>query len=53
MRKLIQLVVLFAVPAAAYAQVTDFIAVPEPETFSLLAIGAVALVLSTVRRRKY
>jgi hypothetical protein len=38
---------------AAYAAVgEDIISVPEPETLSLLGIGAVALMLSAWRRKK-
>lgn len=51
MRTLIQLLVLLAAPMAAYAA-DDFISVPEPETFSLLAIGAAAMALSAWRRKK-
>jgi hypothetical protein len=50
MRTLIQLLILFAAPVAAFAQPDEII--PEPETLSLLAIGAVAMVLSTWRRKK-
>jgi hypothetical protein len=51
MRTLTQLFVLFAVPMAAYAN-PDFVNVPEPETISLLGIGAMALMLSTLRTKK-
>jgi len=50
MTKLIPLFLLFSAPVAAYADPSDTI--PEPETLSLLAIGAVALMLSKVRRKK-
>ena len=48
MRTLIQTFVLFACPVAAFAGTP----VPEPETLSLLGIGAVAMLLSTWRRKK-
>jgi hypothetical protein len=41
---------LVAMPAIAFAGVP--IPVPEPETLSLLAIGAVALVIARWKRRK-
>ncbi|MEJ2653680.1 MAG: PEP-CTERM sorting domain-containing protein [Gammaproteobacteria bacterium] len=50
MRRLIQLLVLLAAPMAAYAQ-PDTVPVPEPETLSLLAIGALAIVLARLRRK--
>ena len=40
----------FAVPVMAYASAP--IAVPEPETYALLGIGAVALVIARRHRRK-
>jgi hypothetical protein len=48
MRIFIQALVLFAAPMAAYATVD----IPEPETLSLLGIGAVAMLLTTMRRKK-
>ena len=52
MRKLIQLFTLFAAPIAAHATaLADTATVPEPETLSLLAIGAVAMFLSTRRKK--
>ena len=50
MRTLIQALILLAVPVAAFA--VDNINLPEPETFSLFGIGAVAMLLSTWRRKK-
>jgi hypothetical protein len=41
---------LVAVPAIAFAGGT--LLLPEPETLSLLAIGAVALVIARRKRRK-
>ncbi len=48
MNILLHLLLLFAVPVAAYA---DTFPVPEPDTLSLFGIGAVAVVLSTWRRK--
>ena len=52
MKTLFQLLALLAVPAAAHAQVMDAIRLPEPETLSLLAIGAVAIVLAKRRGKR-
>lgn len=49
MRILIQLLVLLAAPITVYA---DTFPLPEPETLSLLGIGAVAMLLTTMRRKK-
>lgn len=48
-RHLLTAIVTLAIPTAAYAGAT---AVPEPETFALLAIGAIALVAARWRGRK-
>jgi len=52
MKILIQMLALLAAPLAAYAVPADFVNVPEPETFSLLGIGAVALALTTLSKKK-
>jgi len=42
--------VLWALPAVAFAGFSR--TVPEPETLSLIALGAVALVIARTRKRK-
>ena len=49
MRKLLQMLALLAAPAAAFA---DTVSVPEPETLSLLGIGAAAMLFASWRRKK-
>jgi len=48
-RRLLAATTLCTAPLAANAGV---LAVPEPETLSLIAIGAVALIIAKTRKRK-
>jgi len=55
MKTLVRFLVLLAIPMSAFAisVAQDAInSVPEPETFSLIAIGAVAMLATTLRKRK-
>ena len=48
-RNLLAAILTLAIPTVAYA---GAVAVPEPETFALLAIGAIALIAARWRGRK-